>query len=209
MPVNQGSGFNFNTSNPYAFQDWGGIGQAPVNSTRGIYAGPGGHLNFRYPSTVTYTSSSDGPIVVFGMHQRVPRYMAIASGTSVNGQLSAVQSPGGWFVWQSNGHTTVRLTGENQVSSSPLGYSASPTNPPFVITDFQASVPGGNAPGVKMYIYHGQNAQLMHQKGFAADSDQTWRVYHAGFDGGSNYSAWDFEPIASGNPYQFDQVTQF
>ena len=88
-------------------------------------------------------------------------------------------------------------------------YPASPTNPPFVITDFQASVPGGNAPGVKMYIYHGQNAQLMHQKGFAADVGQTWRVYHAGFDGGSNTSAWDFEPIAGGSNYQFDQVTQF
>ena len=73
MPVNQGSGFNFNTSNPYAFTDWGGIGQAPVDSTRGTYDGPGGLLQFRYPITDGYTSSSDGPIVVFGMHQRVPR----------------------------------------------------------------------------------------------------------------------------------------
>ena len=138
MPVNQGSNFNFNTSNPYAFDDWGGVGQAPLNSTRGTYAGPGGHMNFRYPSTVTYTSASDAGYKVFGMHQKAPRSMAIANGTSVNGQLSQLQSGGAWFNWTPAGRTTFRFQGDNtsyQTSSPGYIYPASPTNPPFVILD--------------------------------------------------------------------------
>jgi hypothetical protein len=212
MPVNQGSNFNFNTSNPYNFDDWGGVGQSPMSGTRGTYAGPGGHMNFRYPSTVSYTSASDAGRRVFGMHQKAPRYMAIASGTSVNGQLSQLQSSGAWFGWGSSGRTTFRFQGDNtsySTNSPGYIYPASPTNPPFVILDLQASVPGGSAPGVNLYLYHGQNAQLIRQMGFASDSGTTWHVYHAGFDGGSNISAWDFEPIAGGSNYQFDQVTQF
>ena len=215
MPVNQGSNFNFTTTNPYAFEDWGGVGQSPINSTRGTYAGPGGHMNFRYPSTVSYTSSAQSGKRVFGMHAKGPRFMAIANGTSVNGQLSQLQSGGAWFGWSSSGNTTHRFQGDNTsygTGGTPYGpYPASPTNPPFVIVDFfpPSQIPGGNARGVVMYIYHGQNAQLIRQKSFPADTGQTWRVYHAGFDGGGNISAWDFEPIASGNPYQFDQVTQF
>tara|TARA_R100000329_G_scaffold140114_1_gene122215 strand:+ start:272 stop:910 length:639 start_codon:yes stop_codon:yes gene_type:complete len=212
MPVNQGSNFNFVTLNPYNFDDWGGTLGSPYTQVRGAGVGPGGLLQYRYPSTVSYNSSADGPIVAFGMHEKANVYMAISSGTSVNGQLSQIQSPGTWFNWRPNGHTHFRFQGDNtsyQTSSSPYTQPASPTNPPFLITDFQASVPGGNAPGVKIYLYHGQNAQLIRQMGFAADTGQTWNVYHAGFDGISPGSRWDFEPIKSGNPYQFDQVTQF
>ena len=212
MPVNQGSNFNFNTSNPYAFENWGGVGQSPINQTRGTYAGPGGHMNFRYPSTVAYYSGAGNGRVVFGMHQKAPRYMAIAQGTSVNGQLSQLQSKGAFFGWTSPGYVTHRFQGDNQgynSSSGPYPAPASPTNPPFAILDLQASVPGGNAPGVQLYIYNGQNAQLIRNKGFSSNLDEPWKVYHAGFDGGSHISAWDFEPIGSGNPYQIDQLTQF
>ena len=212
MPVNQGSNFNFITTNPYAFNDWGGTLGSPYTTTRGTGGGPGGTLQYRYASPISYTSASDAGRVVFGMHQKVTRYMAISSGTSVNGQLSQIQSPGLWFHWTPAGRTHFRFQGDNtsyQTNSPGYIQPASPTNPPFVILDLQASVSGGNAPGVEAYLYHGQNAQLIRQMGFAADTDQTWTVYHAGFDGGSYPSAWDMEPIASGNPYQFDQVTQF
>jgi len=213
MPVNQGSNFNFTTTNPYNFDDWGGTLGSPYTTTRGTGSGPGGLLQYRYASPISYTSASDAGRRVFGMHQKVTRYMAISSGTSVNGQLSQIQSPGLWFHWKPNGHTHYRFQGDNTSYNSGPGaphyLPASPTNPPFVILDLQASVPGGNAPGVRAYLYHGQNAQLIRQMGFASDTGQTWKVYHAGFDGGSFLSAWDMEPIASGNPYQFDQVTQF
>jgi len=213
MPVNQGSNFNFVTLNPYAFEDWGGVGQSPINQTRGTYAGPGGLMQFRYPSTVSYTSSAASGKRVFGMHAKAPRSMAIVDGTSVNGQLSQLQSSGCWFNWLPTGNTQFRFQGDNtsyQTNSPGYIYPASPTNPPFVIVDFYPTqVPGGNARGVHIYLYHGQNAQLITQRSFAADTSQTWRVYHAGFDGGSNVSAWDFEPIAGGSNYQFDQVTQF
>ena len=215
MPINQGSNFNFVTLNPYAFEDWGGVGQAPLNSTRGTYAGPGGTMNFRYPSTVTYTSSAESGKRVFGMHQKAPRSMAIVNGTSVNGQLSQLQSSGCWFNWLPTGNTQFRFQGDNTSyqSGSPTYGSlpASPTNPPFVIVDFfpASQIPGGNARGTTIYMYHGQNAQLLRQMSFASDTGQTWTVYHAGFDGGGNISAWDYEPIAGGSNYQFDQVTQF
>lgn len=214
MAVNQGSNFNFATVNPYAFDDWGGTLGSPYTQVRGAGVGPGGLLQYRYPSTVSYTSSSDGPIVVFGMHEKANVYMAISSGTSVNGQLSEIQSPGMWFNWRPNGYVHSRFQGDNTSANSgpggPYATPASPTNPPFIIADFQYSQPGGNAPGVGLYLYNGQNAQLIRQMGFAADSGQTWNVYHAGFDNISPGSRWDFEPIAGGGPnYQFAQVTQF
>ena len=91
MPVNQGSNFNFHMT--YNFDDWGGTLGSPYQQVRGQVLVLE-VLQYRYPSTVSYTSSADGPIVAFGMHEKANVYMAISSGTSVNGQLSQIQSPG-------------------------------------------------------------------------------------------------------------------
>jgi len=171
-----------------AFDNWGGT---ILSLTRGTGGEQGGLYNLSNPSSVSYSTTGGGMYVV-GLHQKVPRWIAITNGTSIQGNQGTLYSSGMMASWSSHGtggYLSTNVTGGSFVYTD--GQYNYQTVKPYLILDMTGDSGFDN----QIRVYDGGDTLV---RTYNHQGNTTWNVRTCAFDGG-NPTAWDMEPIGQAN----------